>query len=93
MLQGLVRRKELMMNTQHLTERQTEMVAYRQTNVTDLGDLILDGFTPQEIVSLLWLQHWYQSGGSDRVAVLRHWEFLKYLALTGTFVLSDRLLV
>jgi hypothetical protein len=90
-LHGLVRRKDWMMNTQLHTERQSEMAAYRQTNVTDLGDLILDGFTSEEIVSLLWLQHWYQSGGSDRVAVLRHWEFLKYLELTGTFDLHDRL--
>jgi hypothetical protein len=90
-LHGLVGRKDLMMNTQLQTKRQTEMAAYRQTNVTDLKDLILEGFTPEEIVSLTWLQNWYQSGGSDRVAVLRHWEFLKYLALTGTFDLHDRL--
>ena len=37
----------------------------------------------EEIVALLWLQQWYQAGGSDRVEVLRHWEFLKHLILTG----------
>jgi hypothetical protein len=40
-------------------------------------------FTFDEIVSLLWLQHWYQSGGSDRVVLVRHWEFLRLLVLNG----------
>ena len=92
MLHGLVSRKDLMMNTQLHTEKQRDMATYRQTSVTDLGDLVMSGFTPEEIVSLLWLQNWYQSGGSDRAAVLRHWEFLKYLALIGTFDTHDSLL-
>lgn len=37
------------------------------------------GFTEEEIVALLWLRQWYQTGGSDRVALLHHWEFLKHL--------------
>ena len=41
------------------------------------------GFTADEIVSLLWLRQWYQNGGSDRVEVLRHWEFLKLLVRSG----------
>lgn len=41
------------------------------------------GFTLDEIVSLLWLQKWYQAGGSDRIEVVRHWEFLQYLVLNG----------
>ena len=79
------------MNTQLRTEEHRDTATYRQTRVTDLGDLVLSGFTTQEIVSLLWLQKRYQSGGSDRAAVLRHWEFLKHLALGGTFDLSDGL--
>lgn len=51
--------------------------------VTDQERLIASGFSSEEIVSLLWLQQWYQKGGSDRVTVLRHWEFLKLLVLTG----------
>jgi len=81
-----------MMNTHfHSSEEQSEIATSRQTSLTGLESLVLTGFTPEEIVSLLWLQSWYQSGGSDRIAVLRHWEFLKYLTLTGTFDLYDRL--
>jgi hypothetical protein len=41
------------------------------------------GFTEEEIVALLWLRQWYQTGGSDRVEVVRHWEFLKHLIVSG----------
>ena len=41
------------------------------------------GFTPEEIASLLRLRAWYQNGGSDRVDVMRHLEFLKFLISTG----------
>ena len=41
------------------------------------------GFSEDEIISLLWLRQWYQHGGSDRVEVLRHLEFLKQLVLQG----------
>ena len=30
-----------------------------------------------------WLQEWYQYGGSDRVNVIRHLEFLKFLVRNG----------
>lgn len=66
------------MNTQPL-----EMI----TNVTDSHSetdiLAQNGFTHDEIISLLWLRQWYQSGGSDRVEVLRHLEFLKLLVVNG----------
>src|SRR5260221_8842823 len=54
-----------------------------ETTATDIEGLDGCGFTTEEIVSLLWLQHWYQTGGSDRVEPLRQWEFLKYLVLNG----------
>jgi hypothetical protein len=41
------------------------------------------GFTQDEISSLLRLRQWYQNGGSDRVNVVRHWEFLKFLIMHG----------
>lgn len=41
------------------------------------------GFTQDEIVSLLRLRQWYQNGGSDRVTVVRHLEFLKFLVMHG----------
>jgi len=36
-------------------------------------------------VALLWLRHWYQTGGSDRMPLVRHWEFLKWLVMAGMF--------
>ena len=41
------------------------------------------GFTPEEITSLLWLRQWYQTGGSDRVLMMRHLEFLRLLVRSG----------
>lgn len=41
------------------------------------------GFTVEEITSLLWLQQWYQTGGSDRTAIVRHLEFLRLLVRSG----------
>jgi hypothetical protein len=49
----------------------------------DAEALTQSGFTPEEIVSLLWLRQWYQNGGSDRVEVVRHLEFLKLLVTSG----------
>jgi hypothetical protein len=40
-------------------------------------------FTQDEIASLLRLRQWYQNGGSDRVHVVRHLEFLKFLIRHG----------
>ena len=50
---------------------------------SDAEALTQSGFTPEEIVSLLWLRQWYQNGGSDRVEVIRHLEFLKLLVTSG----------
>jgi len=63
-------------------KEQGNIAAHTQTVMTDLERLAGCGFTSEEIVSLLWLQQWYQTGGSDRVALVRHWEFLKFLVLT-----------
>jgi hypothetical protein len=41
------------------------------------------GFTQSEITSLLRLRQWYQNGGSDRVNVVRYWQFLKFLVMNG----------
>jgi hypothetical protein len=75
------------MNIHISTQEQDEMTVYTDAMVTDREELAADGFTSEEIVSLLWLRQWYQTVGSDRVAVLRHWEFLKLLVLTGKLAL------
>jgi hypothetical protein len=51
---------------------------------TDTDILQKVGFSEDEIISLLWLQQWYQHGGSDRMEVLRHLEFLKLLVGNGS---------
>ena len=51
--------------------------------VTETEQLAQNGFTQDEIVSVLWLRQWYQNGGSDRVEVIRHLEFVKLLVLNG----------
>ena len=68
------------MNPQIETEKtfaSTEIVT------TDAETLQQSGFTSEEVVSLLWLRQWYQNGGSDRVEVVRHLEFLKLLVTSG----------
>jgi len=79
---SLFSRKDMtMMNTHFDSQKQGEMAADTETFATDLVKLAGYGFTSEEIVSLLWLQQWYQAGGSDRVELVRHWEFLKLLVL------------
>jgi len=80
---SLFRRKEIMMNTHISTQEQDEMTVRPDAMVTDLEGLAAGGFTSEEIVSLLWLRQRYQTGGSDRVVLVRRWEFLKLLVLTG----------
>ena len=64
-------------------KEQGNIAAHTQTVMTDLERLAGCGFTSEEIVALLWLQQWYQAGGSDRALLVRHWEFLRHLVLTG----------
>jgi hypothetical protein len=75
--------KDMMMNTYPDTKKQSAIPVQTRVFETDLARLTEYGFTSEEIVSLLWLQEWYQKGGSDRVTVVRHWEFLKHLVLSG----------
>jgi len=66
------------MNTQPL-----EMLSNVDNTVSDTDVLTQFGFSQDEIISVLWLRQWYQHGGSDRVEVLRHLEFLKLLVVNG----------
>jgi len=60
-----------------------EMVQNTETATSEMETLVRCGFTTDEIASLLWLRQWYQSGGSDRIEVVRHLEFLKLLVISG----------
>ncbi len=53
------------------------------TITNDIDMLVQAGFTPDEVMSLLWLRQWYQHGGSDRTEIIRHLEFIKLLVLNG----------
>jgi hypothetical protein len=72
-----------MMNTPIETDEQRHMAAQLEPIVTDLERLAECGFTAEESAALLWLRQWYQMGGSDRVGLVRHWEFLKRLVVSG----------
>ncbi len=54
-----------------------------ETDAVERDELAQWGFGTEEIVSLLWLRQWYQTEGSDRMELLRHWEFLKWLVKAG----------
>lgn len=57
--------------------------AQLETDDAEREKLVQCGFRDEELVALLWLRRWYQTGGSDRVVLLRHWEFLKQLVMNG----------
>ena len=71
------------MNTHMYTQQRLKGVVNTEIIVAEKDELIASGFTTEEIVSLLWLRQWYQTGGSDRVPIVRHLEFLKLLVLNG----------
>lgn len=71
------------MNPQIQSERELDMVNNAEIATTETDVLTQSGFTSEEIVSLLWLRQWYQNGGSDRVEVVRHLEFLKLMVMSG----------
>ena len=72
-----------MMNTDIQAEEHLAMETQVQAALTEIDLLAQCGFSAEEIVALLWLRQWYQTGGSDRVQITRHLEFLKFLVLNG----------
>ncbi len=64
-------------------EKNTIVTASEALMLTEQELLAQWGFTDEEIASLLWLQHWYLMGGSDRAFIVRHLEFLRLLVRTG----------
>ncbi len=71
------------MNTDTQAEEQLEVGTQLQATGTEIDLLAQCGFSAGETVSLIWLRKWYQTGGSDRVQIMRHLEFLKLLVLNG----------
>jgi hypothetical protein len=75
------------MNTHIDVEERLEMDATLQMAGSEIDMLVRCGFSREEIAALLWLRQWYQTGGSDRVQIVRHLEFLKLLVLNGKLAL------
>lgn len=71
------------MNPQIHSEEHLMTTTAVETTTTDMDMLAQQGFTSDEILSILWLRQWYQNGGSDRTEIIRHLEFLKLLVLNG----------
>ena len=71
------------MNPQIQSEKEFDLINNNEIAITETDTLVQNGFTSEEIVSLLWLRQWYQNGGSDRVEVLRRLEFLKLMVTNG----------
>ena len=72
-----------MMNPQIQAEKQFDMVNTTEIATAETDILTQDGFSSEEISSLLWLRQWYQNGGSDRIEVVRRLEFLKLMVRNG----------
>ncbi len=71
------------MNPQISIEEHLEMETQVQATGTETDMLAQCGLSAEEIVAVLWLRQWYQTGGSDRVQIVRHLEFLKLLVSSG----------
>ena len=71
------------MNIQTQTSEQLTKATPGETYTFDRDELARCSFSAEEMAALRWLRHWYQSGGSDRMELVRHWDFLKWLVTTG----------
>lgn len=71
------------MNPQIHSQAQRVQTKIATPVTTEMDMLTRSGFTEDEIISLLWLRQWYQSGGSDRAEVIRQLEYVKLLVLNG----------
>jgi hypothetical protein len=65
------------------TETQSASVAEREETLMEQEILAQWGFTPEQIVSLLWLRQRYSAGRSDRVPIVHQLEFLRFLVRCG----------
>jgi hypothetical protein len=71
------------MKQQIQAEEERNMAVRLEAGAAERDQLAQCGCSTEEIVALLWLRRWYQTGGSDRMELLRRWEFLKWLVSAG----------
>jgi hypothetical protein len=74
---GIVMNFHIGIHEQHITTTCSEAMPTEQELLSQWG------FSAEEIGSLLWLGQWYQTGGSDRAAIMRSLEFLRLLVRSG----------
>ncbi len=67
------------MNQQIQAEEERNMTMRVETDAAERDQFAQCGLSTEEIVAFLWLRRWYQTGGSDRMELLRRWEFLRWL--------------
>lgn len=80
---GTFRIKGHAMSIQIQAEEQLALAPSLETDAPEMVGLAQCDSTAEEIAALLWLRQWYQTGGSDRMELVRHWEFLKWLVMMG----------
>jgi hypothetical protein len=73
----------MIMNPQIQSEKELDITNNTDTTITETDALLENCFTSDEVVSLIWLRNWYQTGGSDRIEVMRRLEFLKLMVISG----------
>ena len=71
------------MNTHTLVREAMTSTTTIQIADSDIDALTQCAYSADEIISLLWLRQRYQSGGSDRAAIVRYLEFLRQLVMSG----------
>ena len=72
------------MNSYSILKEGLETTTIEEVVVSDFDTLTACDFSAEQIVSLIQLRQRYQSGGSDRATVMRHWEFLRLLVASGS---------
>ena len=71
------------MNPYSTLKKDPESTTIEEVVVSDFETLTACDFSAEQIVSLIELRQRYQSGGSDRASVIRHWEYLRLLVASG----------
>ena len=71
------------MNPSSTLKKDIETSTIEEIVISDFDTLTACDFSAEQIVSLIELRQRYQSGGSDRASVMRHWEFLRLLVASG----------
>src|SRR2546423_15537094 len=76
------------MNHQIQAEEERALAMRVETDAAERDQLAQCGLSTEEIVAFLWLRRWYQTGGSERLEVLRHSEVPKMMCQGSALVLA-----